>query len=178
MVDSSRFAGRSIHGVPRFAQALAARPTIRVAGLVAEPRELTPEDLTGLQRIDYLEARRGVEGGTVPDLPWSGVRLADAVALARPLAGARFVRVSGGPYGLPLSLAEAEIALLCDRLGDAPLAAEQGGPWRLVVPGGRFGFSIKWIDRLELTAEPGDNPAERIALARARARDAKRERGD
>jgi DMSO/TMAO reductase YedYZ molybdopterin-dependent catalytic subunit len=63
--------------------------------------------------------------------------------------------------------------LLCDHLAGEPLAVENGGPWRLVVPGTRYFSSVKWVDRLDVTAEEPDNSAERIARARAKARGAK-----
>jgi DMSO/TMAO reductase YedYZ molybdopterin-dependent catalytic subunit len=40
-----------------------------------------------------------------------------------------------------------------------------------VLPGGACYTSVKWLDRLELTAEPGEHAAQRIAgtrLERAR----------
>jgi len=39
-------------------------------------------------------------------------------------------------------------------------------PWRLVVPGDACFTSVKWVDRIELAAEPGEGSGERIARAR------------
>jgi sulfite oxidase len=63
-------------------------------------------------------------------------------------------------------LDEAGAALLCDGLDDQPLPLEHGAPWRLVIPGGVCFTSVKWVERLELTAEPGPNDGQRIARAR------------
>jgi hypothetical protein len=35
-----------------------------------------------------------------------------------------------------------------------------------VLPGGACYTSVKWLDRLELTTEPGEHVAQRIARAR------------
>jgi DMSO/TMAO reductase YedYZ molybdopterin-dependent catalytic subunit len=156
------------HSVPPAAHALAASPTLHVAGLVASPRVLTPDDLAGLPRLDVADAFVCEEGWQVPDLAWSGFRLGDVLALARPQPAARYVRVRSGDYAVPLPLAQAAHALLCDHLDGAPLAVEHGAPWRLVVLGGVCYSSVKWVTHLDLTAEPGEPTGEHIARARLR----------
>ncbi len=155
-----------VHPVPDEARERAARPALRVDGLVRRPRELTPADLAGLPRRDVEEPFVCEEGWQVPGLRWRGVRLADVLALAGPLPGARYVRVCAGDYAVPLPLVEAEQALLCEALNGEPLAAENGAPWRLLAPGGQCFTSVKWVDRLEATAEPGAPTGEQIARAR------------
>jgi DMSO/TMAO reductase YedYZ molybdopterin-dependent catalytic subunit len=95
-----------------------------------------------------------------------GVRLADVVALGQPLPEARYVRVCAGEYAVPLSLEEAQGVLLSTTRDGQPLTPDRGAPFRLVVPGGKCFTSVKWIDRLVLTAEPGPNDGERLARAR------------
>jgi DMSO/TMAO reductase YedYZ molybdopterin-dependent catalytic subunit len=167
------FAGRSANGVPRHARKHAADPILRVVGLVDRPVALTPEDLADLPRRPFVGGINCLERGNVPETDWAGMALADIVALASPRPDARFVRVCAGPYATPVALDDCRNVLLCDRLAGAPLPVERGGPWRLAAPGSRYYTSVKWVDRLEVTAEPPDNSAERIAQARARARTAK-----
>jgi DMSO/TMAO reductase YedYZ molybdopterin-dependent catalytic subunit len=167
---SDRFAGRTVHGIPLFAQALAADPVLRVSGLVAAPRGLTPTDLRNLERVAYRDVRTR-DTGQMPDLPWTGVRLLDVVGLAGLLPEAAFLRVCGGPYCRPIALADAASALLCDGFGAEPLGPEHGGPWRLVVPDDRYNYSVKWVGAIEATAEPGEDTVAKIAVARARARE-------
>ncbi len=155
-----------IHPVPPTARDQATSPSLQVTGLAARPRPLTPADLAALPRADLAEPFRCEEGWTVPGLCWRGVRLADVLALVAPLPAARYVRVCSGDYAVPLSLDEANGALLCDELNGEPLPLEHGAPWRLVVPGGVCFSSVKWVDRLELAAEPGARSGERIARAR------------
>jgi DMSO/TMAO reductase YedYZ molybdopterin-dependent catalytic subunit len=174
---SDRFAGRSVHGVPHFARALAADPVLRISGLVAAPRRLTPSDLRLLERVAYRDIRVG-DGGQMPDSAWVGVRLLDVVALAGLLPEAAFLRVCGGPYCRPISLAEAVAALLCDDIDGQPLGPEHGGPWRLVVPSDRYNYSVKWVGAIEATAEPGEDTVAKIAAARARARESAARRAE
>jgi DMSO/TMAO reductase YedYZ molybdopterin-dependent catalytic subunit len=68
-------------------EARAARGLLRIDGLVAQPLELSLADLRALPRIGLDEAFVCEEGWTVPGLRWRGIRLADVLALAQPLAG-------------------------------------------------------------------------------------------
>lgn len=144
-------------------------PRLKVDGLVSNPLELGPEELAALPRASLAEAFRCEEGWEVPGLTWEGMPLIEVIAPARPTAEARFVRVGAGDYVVPIPLEQASGALLCDRLNGAPLTLQHGAPWRLVLPGGACFTSVKWVDRLTLTAEAGENDGERIARARRKA---------
>ena len=165
-----RYAGRTTNGIPRQAAKGAAHPVLRIDGAVSQPLLLTPADLAELPRFSYLDARVEGELGAMPETNWSGVRLSDLIALAKPTLDARFVRASAGPYAVPVAIADWTRALLCDAIDGEALAVDRGGPWRLVPPGVRYFKSVKWIDRLEVTIGEPDDSAARIAVARARAR--------
>jgi DMSO/TMAO reductase YedYZ molybdopterin-dependent catalytic subunit len=156
--------------VPPAAARHAAQPTLEIRGLVARPQSLTPADLTGLARATHDEPFTCEEGWAVPGLRWGGVRLADVLALAEPLPAARFVRVGSGDYVIPVRLDEASAGLLCDTLNGAPLTVEHGAPWRLLLAGGACFSSVKWVTRLEVSAEAGEASGERIARARVEER--------
>ncbi|MDQ2652885.1 MAG: molybdopterin-dependent oxidoreductase [Chloroflexota bacterium] len=163
-------AAPALYGVPRSAQRHAAHPILRVEGLVDHPLALTPADLGHLPRRPFVGSISCIQRGDIPDTDWSGFEIADLLALASPLPEARFVRVCAGPYATPIALDVAAQALLCDQLGGEELPLERGGPWRLVIPETRYYTSVKWVDLLEITAEPPDNSAERLARARNRPR--------
>lgn len=154
------------HPVPPARRARSAAPTLRITGLVAQPLTVTPANLAALARVDLADDFTCEEGWSVRGLRWQGIRLADVLALARPDPSARFARVCSGEYAVPLPLPEADRAVLCDQLNGRPLPVEHGAPWRLVIPGGVCYTSVKWVDRLEVTAEAGDNSGQRIARAR------------
>lgn len=88
------------------------------------------------------------------------------LALARPCPEAQYVRVASANYVVPVALVDATKALLCDRLDGGELSAEHGGPWRLLIPSADCFTSVKWVDRLELSAEPGEPTGEQIARVR------------
>ena len=119
------------------------RGVLRIDGLVARPLELTADDLRQFERAALDEPFACEEGWTVPGLQWRGYRLSEVVALAE--LGRGFV---------------------CDELNGEPLTLEHGAPWRLVVSDGPCFTNVKWLDRLELVAEPGEDTARRIALGR------------
>jgi DMSO/TMAO reductase YedYZ molybdopterin-dependent catalytic subunit len=138
----------------------------RLSGLIAQPGTFSAADLSMLPRTRLAEPFVCEEGWSVDGLVWEGIPLREIVARSGPLPEARYLRIYAGDYWLALSLSELEGALLCDRLNDAPLTPEHGAPWRLVLSGGACFTSVKWVDHLELAAEPGDATAERIARRR------------
>ena len=140
--------------------------TIRVDGVVARPLALTRSDLAGLPRRQIEGDFRCEEGWEVAGLRWGGVRLTDVLALAEPLPAAAYVRVSSGGYAVPIAMADAASALLCEEFDGKRIKAGQGGPWRLLLPDRECFTSVKWVDRLELASEPGEASGEQIARAR------------
>jgi DMSO/TMAO reductase YedYZ molybdopterin-dependent catalytic subunit len=156
------------HPIPDEVQRRIGTARLCVDGLVARSITLEASDLLNLPRARRAEPFTCEEGWTVPGTRWRGLVLADVLALARPLTEARYVRVCSGDYAVPVPLSEANTALLCEVLNDEPLTLEHGAPWRLLVPQGRCFTSVKWVDRLEVTAEPGRSEGEQIARARLR----------
>jgi len=106
--------------------------------------------------------------GATATAVWRGVRLADVLAAAavRPEAGyVAFVGLDPSPdaeppqaFGGSVGLVKArrpEVVLAWEMNG-APLPPVHGGPVRVVVPGYIGARSVKWLDRVELRAEPWD----------------------
>ncbi len=143
-------------------------PRLVVDGLVLRRLALSPADLAGFPLAEVTDDFRCLEGWSVPGLHWRGVALATLLDAAGVAAGARSVQASAGEFSVPLTLEQARSALLATQLDDKPLAREHGWPVRLVVPGADCFTSIKWLDRIELRAEPGPNTAREIALGRLR----------
>ncbi|MDE3110159.1 MAG: molybdopterin-dependent oxidoreductase, partial [Acidobacteriota bacterium] len=140
--------------------------SLRVDGLVHSRLELILADLQQLSQHDLVDDFTCLEGWSVPKVQWSGILLKDVLSFAKPLPEARYVQASAGNFSFPLPLERAGQALLAIRLDENLLSREHGGPVRLIVPGGDCFTSIKWLDRLELLAEPGPNTAKEIALGR------------
>ena len=139
---------------------------LRVAGLVREPLELSVEGLRALRQHELVDDFACIEGWAVPGLRWRGPRLVELLELAGADAAAEWVQASADDFSTPLRRAELADALLAIDLGGEPLPVEHGGPVRLVVPGGVCYTSLKWLDRLDVRAEPAADSARSIALRR------------
>jgi sulfoxide reductase catalytic subunit YedY len=103
-------------------------------------------------------------------VPWGGFALRDFLALCRPKANAKYVKlvtyqdeiampnIKGMPHypwpyteGLSLAEAQHELSFLATAIYGKPLPQQNGAPLRLVVPW-KYGFkSIKSIHRIEFT---------------------------
>jgi DMSO/TMAO reductase YedYZ molybdopterin-dependent catalytic subunit len=134
--------------------------TLVVDGAVERPRVLPLGALERLNQVTQITRHDCVEGWSVI-AKWSGARLGDVLALARPRSDARYVVFhcmdkddQGTPYYESLDLHEADHpqALLALRMNDRPIAPEHGAPVRLKVPT-QLGYkSAKWIKRIEVVA--------------------------
>jgi DMSO/TMAO reductase YedYZ molybdopterin-dependent catalytic subunit len=154
------------HPIPDSARAAAGNATLLIQGLVERPLALRAADLADLPRATLSDDFVCAEGWSVADLRWEGVRLSQVLALAGPLPEAGYIRVYAEEYAVPLPLEQASQALLFDRLDGQPLPLAHGAPWRLLLPGGACYTSVKWVSRLELCAEPGEQTGQQIAHAR------------
>ena len=158
---------KSIH---RAAQALSIRPwTVRIDGMVEKPFDIAIDDLLKKMPLEERVYRfRCVEAWAMT-VPWSGFPLKALVDLAKPLSGAKYLRmetfkdpdVARGqrqhwypwPYveGLTIKEAVNELAFIATGLYGKPIPKQNGAPLRLVVPW-KYGFkSIKSLVRLSFT---------------------------
>jgi DMSO/TMAO reductase YedYZ molybdopterin-dependent catalytic subunit len=160
--------GLPVHPVP----AKTRMPTVlRLQGLISRRQVLKKAEFAALPHVQSSADFNCEEGWIVPGLRWRGVTLETLIALAQPLPEASHVRAGAGTYEVTLALDSLDGALLCDALDSKPLSREHGGPWRLLVPGDKCFTSVKWVDRLEVTADLGQPTGERIARERLRQQD-------
>jgi DMSO/TMAO reductase YedYZ molybdopterin-dependent catalytic subunit len=141
---------------------------LQVDGLVAEPRTFSAADLAALAAAILTDDFHCEEGWTVADQKWEGVSLAEILQVVRPLPDARYAKVSAADYAVVIPLSDAKQALLAGKLNDDTLPEEHGGPCRLLLVGADCYTSIKWVDRIRLTAKRGVETAQRIASQRNR----------
>ena len=98
-----------------------------------------------------------VGGDLIGNAWWSGVRLADILALAGPHDGADAVLQTsedGWTCGTPLAtLTDDRNAMLAVAMNGTPLPIEHGFPVRTVVPG-LYGYvsACKWVVEMEVTS--------------------------
>jgi sulfoxide reductase catalytic subunit YedY len=153
------------------ASALRIRPwEVRIDGMVEKELFFSIDDLVRRMPLEErLYRHRAVEGWSMA-VPWTGFPLAALVALARPSAGARYLRIESfhdatmasgqnsfypWPYVEGLTMAEAtnELAFLVTGAYGKPVAKVMGAPLRLHLPW-KYGFkSIKSITRFIFTDE-------------------------
>lgn len=107
-------------------------------------------DLAALSALPQTTVRAVLDctGGWFAEQEWSGVALADLGLPAS--ASVEVVSATGYRRRLPA----ATPLLLATAAAGRPLSAGHGGPARLVVPGRRGFWWVKWVVAIEATGEP------------------------
>jgi sulfite oxidase len=159
---------------------------LRVDGLVERPlhlsldtmhqalpeREVTATLQCAGNRRRGLMAIRQIPGespwgpGATGTATWTGVELADVLALAGPLRNATDVGFIGADVcaetqpaerfggSIPLAKGRRPEVLLAWGMNGQPLRPVHGAPLRVVVPGYIGARSVKWLERIELRSSP------------------------
>jgi DMSO/TMAO reductase YedYZ molybdopterin-dependent catalytic subunit len=141
---------------PQDLQKILASWRLRVDGMVETPRSFSFVELASeLPRQEQITDFHCVEGWSVLDVPWTGVRIAELLARVKPLAGATHVtfHTVGGAYNesLPLAVALEPRTLLGYGIAGATLPLRHGFPLRVVVPRLLGYKNAKYVERVELS---------------------------
>ncbi len=134
---------------------------LRVWGMVDTEVTLSFAQLMELplveQYVTIACVSNEVGGHLVGNAKWTGVRLADVLAMAGVQAGATQIvprSVDGWTAGFPTSWITGtnRDALIAVKMNDVPLPADHGFPARLIVPG-LYGYvsATKWLTEIQLT---------------------------
>jgi DMSO/TMAO reductase YedYZ molybdopterin-dependent catalytic subunit len=128
---------------------------LKVDGMVDQPLDLSYADLTSRPATKLTLDFQCVTGWRVPDVHWTGVKLADLLDEAGVAPDATHLRLFSfdGVYteSLTLDQARRDDVIAAYEMIDGPVTREHGGPVRLYV-GPMYGYkSLKWLERIEVT---------------------------
>lgn len=130
-----------------------------IDGLVERPVTFRWEDFLRLPRKVQVSDFHCVEGWSVFDITYEGLKLTDLLAISGIRPEAKYVKFysADGQYADALSLEQAlhmpdvMIAMLMD---GEPIPRVLGGPARLIVPQMYAYKAVKWVNRIELIDKP------------------------
>ncbi|MGE5335653.1 MAG: sulfite oxidase-like oxidoreductase [Nitrososphaerota archaeon] len=123
-----------------------------VSGAVAEPFELTWDELLALPRVQLTSDFHCVTTWSRFDNAWEGVHIREILQRAKPLPEAQFVMAhsfTGYTTNMPLADLDDDDVLIAFTHDGQPLEPEHGGPVRLIVPKLYAYKSAKWLSGLE-----------------------------
>ena len=129
-----------------------AKYRFKVSGAVADPFELTWEELQALPRVQLTTDFHCVTTWSRYDNAWEGVHIREILKRANPLPEAKFVMAhsfTGYTTNMPLADLDDDDVIIAFTHDGEPLAPEHGGPVRLIVPKLYAYKSAKWLSGLE-----------------------------
>ena len=126
--------------------------TLSVGGLVDPPQSWSWEELRSLPEDEVTADIHCVTKWSKLDTTWKGVSLDNLLANRKPEAAFALIHSYGGyTTNLPIADLIGGKAWVVYTFDGQPLAAEHGGPARLLVPHLYFWKSAKWVTTIELS---------------------------
>jgi DMSO/TMAO reductase YedYZ molybdopterin-dependent catalytic subunit len=128
---------------------------LAIDGEIEKPLKLSWSEIVKLPKVQSVSDFHCVEGWSVLNCKWEGIRFTDIVKLVEPKQTAKFVTfecADGYTTSLSLSELSGDDVLLAYGLEGKPLEEGFGFPLRLVVPN-KYGYkSALWVTRIRFTA--------------------------
>ncbi|MBN2397695.1 MAG: molybdopterin-dependent oxidoreductase [Deltaproteobacteria bacterium] len=168
-VEQEAFVFDPIDGTIHWRNSAAREPyRLVVEGLVEKPRAFSYEELLNLPQVVQSSDFHCVEGWSVKDIRWGGIRFSEIAGIVQPKPEARYVvfhslgttaepapGVDHYIESLPLErlLDPGQRCLLALRMDDAPLTFDRGSPLRVVSPYDLGYKGAKYVTRVVFSAE-------------------------
>lgn len=139
-----------------------------IDGLVKHKTKLTYDDLMRLPQVTQISDFHCVEGWSVKDIKWKGVRIEELVKVATPLPEAKYVVFHAlgetddppqGQYNYVECFTVAHLldpkkeCLLAHSMNGQPLTHDHGAPLRVIAPYDMGYKSIKFVYRMDFVKE-------------------------
>lgn len=137
-------------------------------GLVDSTVSLTYEELRALPQAVQTSDFHCVEGWTIPEVTWGGIRIAELLKLTKVKDEAKYAvfhslgQTASAPGGQSWYVESVRVSDLLDPgqefllaldIDGKPLSHDRGGPVRLITPYLLAYKSIKFVYRIELTSK-------------------------
>ena len=109
---------------------------LRISGAIVRPQTLRLEDILKLPKVNRTSVSNCVEGWSVKESVWGGVRVKDLLALAEPKPTSKYVLFKAGVFTNLMdmqSTTKDDTILAYSYKGDT-LKYEYGAPLRLILP--------------------------------------------
>ena len=103
---------------------------------------------------DELEAVLDCTGGWYAEQAWRGVRLDRLLPAELPVEARSVSLVSRTGYARRFPLSDIPSLLIATYAGNRSLSSGHGAPARLVAPGRRGFWWVKWLDRVSVDSRP------------------------
>jgi len=130
--------------------------TLTIDGEVEKPLKLSWDDILKLARVESVSDFHCVEGWSVLNCKWEGIRFRQIGDLVKPKETAKFVTFEcADGYITSLTLPEllGDDVLLAYKLDGKPLEEGIGFPLRLVIPSKYAYKSALWVTRIKFTVK-------------------------
>jgi DMSO/TMAO reductase YedYZ molybdopterin-dependent catalytic subunit len=127
---------------------------LTIDGEVEKPLRLSWDDFLKLPMVESVSDFHCVEGWSVLNCRWEGIRFKQIIELVKPKENAKYVAfgcADGYTTSLTLEELSGDNVLLAYRLDGKPLEIGYGFPLRLVVPSKYAYKSALWVTRITFT---------------------------
>jgi DMSO/TMAO reductase YedYZ molybdopterin-dependent catalytic subunit len=133
---------------------------LEIDGLVQNPRTYRLEDLKSMDAVEQettlMCISNGLDAGLISNAVWKGIPMRDLIDQVAPLSNAVKIRMHGVDNytdTIPLEKAMEATTLLAYQMNGVSLPHRHGYPFRVIVPGYFGEKHVKWLTRIELTAD-------------------------